>query len=216
VHMTTDGGQSWRVISPDLTLNDRSKMGSSGGLTQDNLGVEYASTLFAIAESRLESGVIWTGSNDGQVYCTRDTGAHWTNVTSSIPDLPPWGTVSNIEPSRFDAGTVYITVDFHQVNNRDPYVCKTTHYRKPWKSLGASIPTSLFTYAHSSIEDPVRPRFLSLGTENPRNCSFDDASTWLPLQLNLPHSPVSWLTIQEQFNDLVVSTNGRGISILDD
>jgi photosystem II stability/assembly factor-like uncharacterized protein len=216
VHMTTDGGQTWRVISPDLTLNDRSKMGSSGGLTQDNLGVEYAGTLFAIAESRLEPGVIWTGSNDGQVYCTRDSGQHWTNVTANIPDLPAWGTISNIEPSRFDAGAVYITVDLHQVNNRDPYVYKTTDYGKTWKSLAAGIPKSVFSYAHCVIEDSVRRGLLYLGTENSLYCSFDDGATWLPLQSNLPHSPVSWLTIQEQSDDLVVATNGRGIFILDD
>src|SRR5215470_10094199 len=116
VHQTTDDGQSWQVISPDLTTNDKSKQGFSGGLTGDNIGVEYFSVIFAIAESPLTKGLIWAGTNDGLVQLTRDGGKNWTNVTKNIPNLPPWGTVSNIEPSRYDAGIAYITVDFHQVN----------------------------------------------------------------------------------------------------
>ncbi len=104
VHQTTDGGQSWKVISPDLTLNDKSKQQSSGGLTPDNLGAEYADVVYAIAESPIEKGLIWAGTNDGQVQITRDAGAHWTNVTSNIGELPPLGTVDNIEPSRFMPG----------------------------------------------------------------------------------------------------------------
>jgi len=147
---------------------------------------------------------------------TRDGGKNWTNVTKNIPKLPPWGTVSNIEPSRYDEGTCYITVDFHQVNNRDPYVYKTTNYGKTWKSLSADIPKSVFSYAHCVREDPVRKGLLYLGTENALYVSFNDGANWLPLQNNFPHAPVHWLTIQEHFNDLVVGTYGRGIWILDD
>jgi hypothetical protein len=118
------------VISPDLTLNDKSRQGFSGGLTGDNIGVEYAGVVFAIAESPKDAGLIWAGTNDGLVQITRDGGKNWTNVTKDIPNLPPWGTVSNIEPSRYDAGAAYITVDFHQVNNRDPFVYKTKGLRK--------------------------------------------------------------------------------------
>ena len=128
VHRTTNRGQSWDVISPDLSTNDKSRQQSSGGLTGDNIGVEYAFTVMAIAESRLEKGLIWAGTNDGQVQLTRDAGKTWTNVTKNIPNLPPWGTVGNIEPSRFDAGTAYLTIDLHQVNNRDPFVYKTSDY----------------------------------------------------------------------------------------
>ena len=108
VHLTTDDGQSWQIISPDLTTNDKSKQGFSGGLTGDNIGVEYFSVVFAIAESPKEKGLIWAGTNDGLVQLTRDGGKNWTNVTKNIPSLPPWGTVSNIEPSRYEAGAAYL------------------------------------------------------------------------------------------------------------
>jgi hypothetical protein len=216
VHQTTDGGQSWQVISPDLTLDDKSKQGFSGGLTGDNIGVEYAGVVFAIAESRLEKGLIWAGTNDGLVQVTRDGGKNWVNVTKNIPDLPPWGTVSNIEPSRYDAGTAYIAVDFHQVNNRDPFVYKTSDYGKTWKAITGGIPHSMLSYAHCIREDPVRRGLLYLGTENGLYCSFDDGENWQPLQNNLPHAPVYWMVIQEAFNDLVIATYGRGFWILDD
>lgn len=216
VHQTTDGGHSWTVISPDLSTNDQSKMRDSGGLTVDNLGVEYGCIVFAIAESPLKEGLIWAGTNDGQVQVTRDGGANWTNVTRNIPNLPPWGTVSNIEPSRHDEGICYITVDFHQVNNRDPYVYKTTNFGKSWKSISSDIPRSVFSYAHCVREDPVRKGLLYLGTENAVYVSFNDGTNWVPLQTNLPHAPVHWLVIQEHFNDLAVATYGRGIWIMDD
>src|SRR5207249_4725679 len=119
VHRSTNGGQSWQEISPDLTLNDKSRQQLSGGLTPDNIGVEYAGVVYAIAESPKAAGLIWAGTNDGLVQVTRDAGKTWTNVTKNIPNLPPWGSIRTIEPSRYDAGTSYLTVDFHQVNNRD-------------------------------------------------------------------------------------------------
>jgi hypothetical protein len=216
VHRTTDGGHSWTVISPDLTTNDKSKQQKTGGLTPDDASPTYAATLFAIAESPVEEGLIWTGSNDGLVQITRDGGASWTNVTGNIPDLPPWGTVSNIEPSRYDAGTAYISVDFHQVNNTDPYAYKTADYGNSWRLISGGIPKSVFSYVHVVREDPVRPGLLYLGTENSLFVSFNDGDDWVPLQTNLPHAPVHWLTIQEHFNDLVVATYGRGFWILDD
>ena len=216
VHKTTDGGQTWTVISPDLSLNDASKLKDSGGLTVDNLGVEYGCLVFAIAESPKEKGLIWAGTNDGQVQVTRDGGAHWTNVTANIPGLPPWGTVSNIEPSRYDAGTAYITVDFHQVNNRDPFIYKTTDYGKTWKLISSDIPKSVFSYVHAVREDPVRKGLLYAGTENGLYVSFNDGGSWIPLQSGLPHAPVHWLVVQPHFNDLVVATYGRGFWILDD
>ena len=216
VHQTTDGGRSWKVISPDLSTNDQSRMGLSGGLTKDNLGVEYGCIVFAIAESPIEEGCIWAGTNDGLVHITRDGGANWTNVTKNIPDLPPWGTVSNLEPSRYDAGTCYMTVDFHQMNNRDPFVYKTADYGKSWKSISSDITRSVFSYAHWIHEDPVRKGMLYLGTENAIYISFNDGKNWLPLQNNLPHAPVHHMVIQEHFNDLVVATYGRGFWIMDD
>lgn len=216
VHMTTDGGNSWQVISPDLTRNDKSKMGISGGLTPDNIGVEYAGVVFSIAESPKEAGVIWAGTNDGLVQITRDAGKHWTNVTSNIPNLPEWGTVSNIEASRYDAGKAYITVDFHQTNNRDPFVYKTSNYGKTWTLITNGIPHSPLSYAHCVREDPVRKRLLYLGTENALYVSFDDGDNWQPLQSGLPHAPVYWIAVQERFHDLALATYGRGFWILDD
>jgi len=216
VHRTTNGGQSWQVISPDLTLNDTSRQQASGGLTPDNVGVEYAGVVFAIAESPREKGLIWAGTNDGLVQVTRDAGAHWTNVTANIPGLPPWGTVSNIEPSRYDAATAYAAIDLHQVNNRDPFVYKTEDYGKSWKSIAGDLPKHVLGYAHCVREDPVKRGLLYLGTENALYVSLDEGQHWLPLQAGLPHAPVHWITIQEHFNDLVVATYGRGFYILDD
>ncbi len=216
VHVTTDGGQSWRVISPDLTLNDKSKMGSSGGLTGDNIGPEYGGTLISIAESPKLPGLIWTGSNDGQVNVTRNAGKTWTNVTANIPDLPPWGTIYSVEPSHFNPAAAYITVDLHQQDNRDPYVYKTKDYGKTWKNIAATIPKSQLSYAHCIKEDPLKPGLLFLGTENSLYVSFDDGDNWQPLQNNLPHAPVYGIAVQEHFNDLVLATYGRGFWILDD
>ncbi|HEY6217217.1 MAG TPA: hypothetical protein VIW74_11140 [Pyrinomonadaceae bacterium] len=216
VHQTTDDGQSWQVISPDLTTNDKSKQGFSGGLTGDNIGVEYFSVIFAIAESPREKGLIWVGTNDGLVQVTRDGGKNWTNVTKNIPNLPQWGTVSNIEPSRYEPGVAYITVDFHQVNNRDPFIYKTKDYGKSWTAITNGIPHSMLSYAHCIREDPVRRGLLYVGTENGLYVSFNDGEKWEPLQANLPRVPVYWMVVQEHFNDLVVGTYGRGFWILDD
>ena len=216
VHRTTNRGQTWEVISPDLSTNDKKRQQFSGGLTGDNIGVEYAFTVMAIAESRLERGVIWAGTNDGQVQVTRDNGKSWTNVTANIPNLPPWGTVGNIEPSRYDAPTAYLTVDLHQVNNRDPFVYKTTDYGKTWRAITNGIPKGMLSYAHCIREDPVRRGLLYLGTENAIYVTFDDGANWQPLQTNMPHAPVYWIAVQEHFNDLVIATYGRGFWILDD
>jgi photosystem II stability/assembly factor-like uncharacterized protein len=216
VHVTTDGGNSWQVISPDLTRNDKSRQQISGGLTPDNIGVEYAGTVFAIAESPKEAGVIWAGTNDGLVQITRDGGKSWNNITKSIPNLPEWGTISNIEASRYAAGTAYITVDFHQMNNRDPFVYTTTDYGKTWTAITNGIPHSMLSYAHCIREDPVRKGLLYLGTENALYVSFDDGKNWQPLQSGLPHAPVYWIAVQERFHDLALATYGRGFWILDD
>jgi photosystem II stability/assembly factor-like uncharacterized protein len=216
LHQSTDGGQSWQEISPDLTLNDKTRQQSSGGLTPDNIGVEYGNVIHAIAESPKQAGVIWVGTNDGLVQVTRDAGKSWTNVAKNLPNLPPWGGVGNIEPSRYDAGTAYVAIDLHQVNNRDPFVYKTTDFGASWKLITNGIPHTMLSYAHCVREDPVKRGLLYLGTENAIYVSFDDGDNWQPLQLNLPHAPVYWITVQEQFNDLVIATYGRGAWILDD
>ena len=216
VHVTTDGGNSWQIISPDLTRNDKSRQQISGGLTPDNIGVEYAGVIFALTESPKEAGLIWVGTNDGLVQVTRDGGKNWSNVTKNLPDLPEWGTVDNIEASRYDAGTAYLTVDGHQVNVRDPFVYKTADYGKTWTLITGRIPHNMLSYAHCVREDPVRKGFLYLGTEGGLYVSFDDGKNWQPLQSGLPHAPVYWLTVQERFHDLAVATYGRGFWILDD
>jgi len=216
VHMTTDGGNSWKVISPDLTRNDKSKQGPSGGLTGDNIGVEYIDVVFALAESPKEAGVIWAGTNDGLVQITRDGGKTWTNVTPNIAGMPEWGTVSNIDASTFDAGTAYISVDYHQVNNRDPFIYKTHDYGKSWARITDGIPHSMLSYVHCVREDPARRGLLYAGTENGAYVSFNDGQNWQPLQMNLPHAPVYWIAVQNHFHDLVLATYGRGFWILDD
>ncbi|MFV1986240.1 MAG: WD40/YVTN/BNR-like repeat-containing protein [Gemmatimonadota bacterium] len=216
LHRTRDGGQSWEVISPDLTLDDESRMGLSGGLTGDNIGVEYAGVIFGIAESPIEAGLIWAGSNDGLLHVTRDGGETWTNVTENMPGLPDWLAVRSIAPSRYDAGTAYVAIDGHQANVRDPYVYRTRDYGVSWEKITDGIPSSMLSYTKVIAEDPVRPGLLYVGTENAIYVSFDDGDHWQPLQNNLPHAPVSGIVIQEHFNDLVIGTYGRGFWILDD
>jgi hypothetical protein len=216
VHVTTDGGASWQVISPDLTRNDKSKQGISGGLTPDNIGVEYAGVVFSIAESPKQAGVIWAGTNDGYVQLTRDGGKTWTNLTKNIPGLPEWGTVDNIEASRFNVATAYLTVDLHQMDNRDPWVYKTADFGQTWTKITDGLPHTMLSYAHCIREDPARAGLLFLGTEGGLFVSFDDGARWQPLQNNLPHAPVYWLAIQNRFHDLAVATYGRGFWILDD
>ena len=216
VHETDNGGQSWRVISPDLTTNDKSHQQSSGGIATDNLMTYDGSTLYAIAESPVTTGLIWTGSNDGQVNITRDGGKNWTNVTKNIPNLPPWGTVENIEPSHSDAGTAYISVNLEQVGDYDAYVYKTSDYGQSWQLISGDVPKSMNSSAHCVIEDPVRKGMLYLGTDNSVYVSWDDGGHWTALRNNMPPAPVYWLTIQPKFNDLVVATYGRGLYILDD
>ena len=216
VHRTTDGGHSWEVISPDLTTNDKTHQQSSGGVAIDNLMTYDGSTLFAIAESPLERGLIWAGSNDGQVHLTRDGGGDWENLTGNIPDLPPWGTIANIEPSRYDAATAYLAVDLHQLADFDPYIYLTRDFGASWKRISDGIPLSPHSFVHVVREDHRRPGMLYAGTDNSVYFSLDDGASWRPLRNNMPPAPVYWLTTQETFDDLVVGTYGRGFYIMDD
>ena len=216
VHVTHDGGQSWQIISPDLTLNDKSKQTGSGGLTQDNIGVEYFDTVFSIAESPKQRGLIWAGTNDGQVQLTRDGGKNWANLSKNLPDLPQYATISAIEPSHFDAGTAYVAVDGHLVDNRDPYVYRTTDFGASWTKITNGLPLAANGYAHDVIEDPSRQGLLFLGTEGGIYVSFNNGDQWQPLQMNLPHVPVYGLSVQTTWHDLDIATYGRGFWILDD
>ncbi|MEQ9591192.1 MAG: glycosyl hydrolase [Cyclobacteriaceae bacterium] len=215
VHQSDDGGQSWQVISPDLTTNDKSHQQNSGGVAIDNLMTFDGSTLFAIEESRIQKGLIWTGSNDGQVNITQDGGKTWTNVSKNI-DMPAWGTIANVEPSRYDAGTAYISVDMHQMADFDPYIFKTSDFGKSWKKISDGIPKSILSFVHVVKEDPKQKGLLYAGTDNGVYVSPNDGGQWMRLQNNLPPAPVYWLTVQETFDDLVIGTYGRGVYIMDD
>lgn len=215
VHQSDDGGQSWQIISPDLTTNDKSHQQNSGGIAIDNLMTFDGSTLFAIEESKIEKGLIWVGSNDGQVNITRDGGKTWTNVSRNV-NMPAWGTIANVEPSRYDAATAYIAVDMHQMGDFDPYIYKTSDYGKTWKKISDGIPKSILSFIHVVKEDPKQRGLLYAGTDNGLYVSPNDGGSWFRLQNNMPPAPVYWLTIQENFDDLVVATYGRGYYILDD
>ena len=216
VHRTTNDGQTWEVISPDLSLNDKSMQGFSGGLTGDNIAVEYANVIYAFDESPVKKGVFWVGTNDGLVHISQDNGETWSNVTKNIPNLPELGVVRNIEASKWDAGKAYLTIEFHQVGNFEPHVYKTENFGKSWKKITEGISGGNLSYTRCIKEDPVRKGLLYLGTENKLYISFNDGNNWQELMSNLPHTPMYWIEIQEHFNDLVVGTYGRGIWILDD
>ena len=216
VHRTTDGGHSWDLISPDLTTNDKSRQQSSGGVAIDNLMTFDGSTLYALAESPLEPGLIWAGSNDGQLHLTRDGGASWTNLTENVAGLPPWGTIANVEPSRWDAAAAYMAVDLHQLADFDPYIYRTKDYGESWERVSDGIPPSPHSFVHVVREDYERPGMLYAGTDNSVYFSLDDGDSWLPLRNNMPPAPVYWLTTQERFDDLVVGTYGRGFYVMDD
>ena len=210
---TSDGGQSWKAISPDLSRNDKSKQKWSGGpITGDNTGVEWYGTIFAVAESPKEKGLIWAGTDDGLVHLTRDGGARWANLTANIKGLPEWGTVSLIEPSPHDAATAYVVVDAHRLDDMKPYLWKTSDYGRTWKNLAGGLPRDV--YLHAVREDPKRGGQLYLGTERGVSFSRDDGATWTVLGLNLPTVAVHDLVVKD--DDLVVGTHGRSIWILDD
>ena len=216
IFKTSNDGQSWSVISPDLSTQDPSRIISSGGLVGDNLGQFYGEVVFAIAPSQIQKGLIWAGTNDGQVWNTRDGGGHWTNTTKNISGMPPWGTVTSIEPSHFNPGTAYVSADFHLMDNRDPFIYKTTDFGQTWTKISDGIPKGELSYVRIIAEDPNCKGLLFAGVGNGLYYSLDDGGHWTALTDGLPHSPVSWAVVQKQFHDLVVSTYGRGLYILDD
>jgi photosystem II stability/assembly factor-like uncharacterized protein len=210
---SNDQGMHWERISPDLTTNDRSKQKWSGGpITGDNTGAEYYCTIFAIAESPKQAGLLWAGSDDGLVQVTADGGKSWTNVTKNIPDMPAWGTVDCVEASPHDARTAYLVVDAHRLDDARPYLYKTDDLGKTWKRLTAELPKDV--YLHVVREDPKRKGLLYVGTERGVVFSTDDGAHWRQLKLNLPTVPVHDLTVKD--DDLVVGTSGRSIWIFDD
>jgi photosystem II stability/assembly factor-like uncharacterized protein len=211
IFKTNDGGMSWTAISGDLTRNDKSKQQSSGGpITQDNTSVEYYDTVFAIAESPVEKGVIWAGTDDGLVHVTRDGGQHWGNVTSK--EFGEWSLVSIIAASPHAGGAAYVAIDRHKLDDYKPYIFKTSDYGKSWTKITTGLAEN--GYAHSVKEDPKRKGLLFAGTENGVYVSFDDGGRWQPLKLNLPTTPIHDLMVKN--DDLIVATHGRAFWILDD
>ena len=211
VHVTENEGQSWQVISPDLTTNDPEKMKSSGGpITQDNTSVEYYCTIFAAAESPLKEGLLWVGSDDGLVHVTRDGGKNWDNVTPK--GMPANMMINSVEPSAHQEGTAYIAGTRYKLGDFAPYLYKTTDYGKSWKKITSGIPAEHFTRVLR--EDPEKEGLLYAGTETGMYISFDDGKNWKPFQLNLPIVPITDLTIKD--NNLIVATQGRSIWMIDD
>jgi photosystem II stability/assembly factor-like uncharacterized protein len=216
IFKTTNGGQSWAATSPDLSTQDASRIVSSGGIVGDNLGQFYGEVVFSIAPSKIQKGLIWAGTNDGQLWYTKDGAVNWTNVTKNISGMPAWGTIASIAPSNFDPGTAYVAVDFHLMDNRDPFLYKTTDFGKTWKPISGNLPKHPLAYVRAIAEDPNCAGLLFAGTGNGLYYSLDDGSHWTALQTGLPHAPVTWAVVQKDFHDLVISTYGRGLYIFDD
>ncbi|HEY3811982.1 MAG TPA: hypothetical protein VGL66_02070 [Caulobacteraceae bacterium] len=207
---STDHGQSWKIISPDLTRNDRTKQFASGGpLTKDITSVEYYDTIFSVNESPLTKGMLWVGTDDGLVQLTRDDGGHWSNITPKA--MPAWGSVDSVEPSHYDADTAYIAVDRHKLDDIQPYAFKTVDGGKSWTPIMAGMPNG--AVVHVVREDPVRRGLLYAGTEKGVFVSFDDGASWQSLQLDLPPSPIHDLALHG--DDLIAATHGRSFWILD-
>ncbi len=218
VFKTLNEGQTWLAISGDLTRDDKTKQGPSGGpLTKDNTSVEYYSTIFTLAESPVTKGVMWTGSDDGLVHVTRDSHAakpDWVNVTKNAPGLPEWVQINSIEASPHDAATAYFAATLYKADDFRPYLYKTSDYGKTWKKITTGIPDNAFTRVIR--EDPNRRGLLYAGTETGLYVSFNDGEAWQSLQLNLPVVPITDLAVHKRDKDLVVATQGRSFWILDD
>lgn len=210
---TRDAGKSWQKISPDLTRDDKTRQKWTGGpITGDNTGVEYYCTIFALAESPKKAGVLWAGSDDGLVHVSLDDGTSWQNVTANIPGMPIWGTVNCIEASEFDAGTAYVVVDNHRLDDDRPYLWKTTDFGKSWTSLANGLRKDDFLRVVR--EDPTTPGLLYVGSAHQVSFSRDGGKSWESLKLNMPSVLICDLVVKD--NDLVVGTNGRSVWILDD
>ena len=211
VHLSENEGQSWKLLSGDLTRNDPTKLVSSGGpITQDNTSVEYYCTIFAANESPLKEGLLWVGSDDGLIHISKDGGANWENITPT--NMPEWNMINSIEPSSFDEGTCYVAATRYKLGDFQPYLYKTTDYGKSWTKITNGINNEHFTRVVR--EDPKRKGLLYAGTETGMYISFDSGANWSPFQMNLPIVPITDLTLKD--NNLIVATQGRSIWMIDD
>jgi photosystem II stability/assembly factor-like uncharacterized protein len=213
---STTHGQSWEVISPDLTTNDKNKQKSSGGpIIVDNTAAEFHCTILAIAPSMIDANVIWVGTDDGNVQVTRDGAKTWMNVVKNIPGLAPTAWIPNLEASHYDPGTAYVPADHHQDNDYTAYFYKTTDYGRTWTRLNIGAPSQT-GWAHVIREDPKVRSILYAGTELGLWVSFDGGSRWTSLRQNMPPVPVRDIQVHPRDNDLIVATHGRGLYVLDD
>ena len=211
LHVTENEGQSWKLISPDLTRNDPTTLGASGGpITKDNTGVEYYGTIFAATESALEPGLIWTGSDDGLVHISKNNGETWTNVTPK--KIPEWTMINGIEVNPFIKGSAYIVGTKYKSGDYKPYIYKTENYGESWKKITNGIGQESFTRALRA--DPKRKGLLYAGTEKGMYVSFDDGENWESFQQNLPIVPITDLAIKN--DNLIAATQGRSLWIIDD
>jgi len=211
LHMSQDEGQSWQLVSPDLTRNEKEKLGSSGGpITKDNTSVEYYATIFAVAESPLQEGLIWAGTDDGKIQITRDGGKNWSDVTNAL--MPKYLMFNSVEPSPYDPAVCYVAGTMYKSGDYLPYLFKTDDYGKTWKKIVKGIPLEHFTRVLRA--DPVKKGLLYAGTEFGMYISFDDGENWNSFQLNLPIVPITDLVIKN--NNLIAATQGRSLWIMDD
>jgi photosystem II stability/assembly factor-like uncharacterized protein len=215
-----DQGQSWQRISPDLTTNDprKQKQEESGGITVDNSAAEMHTTIYSISESPLTAGLIWVGTDDGNIQLTRDAGEHWTNVTANLKGVPANSWISWVQASKFAAGTAYVALDRHTVGDMAPYLYVTTDFGKTWSPLATpKDPKGVRGYVHVIKEDTVEPHLLFMGTEFGLWISTDAGAHWAQFKGgHIPTVAVRDLAIQPRDNDLVLATHGRGIWIVDD
>jgi photosystem II stability/assembly factor-like uncharacterized protein len=217
IFRTSNRGQSWDIISPDLSTQDPSRIVSSGGIIGDNLGQFVGEVVYAIAPSPIQRGLIWAGTNDGKIWYTTDGGRHWVDVTKNVTGMPEWGTIVKIEPSHFDPATAYVAVDYHIMDNRDPYIFKTTDFGRTWRKLSDGLPKGHpLDYVLAVAENPNRKGMLFAGTGHGFFYSLDDGATWKAFKEGLPAAPVTWIVVQKTYHDVVVSTYGRGLYILPD
>ncbi len=216
IFKTSNGGQSWSVISPDLSTRDSSRIVFSGGIVGDNLGQFYGEVVFAIAPSEIQKGLIWAGTNDGKVWYTANGGLRWTDVSANV-GMPAWGTIRKIEPSHFDPGTAYLAVDYHMMDNRQPFIYKTTDFGRSWKQISDGLPSGHpLDYVMAVAENPNRRGMLFAGTGHGFFYSLDDGARWTQFKDGLPAAPASWIVVPKLAHDVVVSTYGRGLYLLRD
>src|SRR6266576_1557224 len=217
IFKTSDGGQTWAVISPDLSTRDTARIVSSGGIIGDNLGQFYGEVVFAIAPSAIQRGLIWAGTNDGQIWVTKDGGGTWVNVTKNVTAMPPWGTVRQIEPSHFDSGTAYVALDSHLMDDRRPYLYKTADFGRTWTRVTGDLPSGHpLDYVLAVAENPNRRGMLFAGTGHGFFYSLDDGGHWKSFAEGLPAAPVTWIATPRPYHDVVISTYGRGLWVLRD